>query len=524
MNVNKEKMNMVRFIGHTEGQLALEDDFIVPDIKPDIMQLIQESGDIKITEARPESGKIVVRGKLEFSVLYIGTDTVSRLHRMTGGIPFEETFPMEGLTESHNIKIRWDIEDLRTRMINSRKISVRSIVALNMIASATFEEEAASGNSEDADLGTYIRGKQMDFSQLHIQKRDILRVKREISLPSAKPNMLEIVWGRVTPGKIEYKVLDDHVNMKGTMQVFVMYTTTEEEHSLQYYLTEVEFNENVDTPESKEEMIGHVETKMVQGELNIQKNDDGEMRQLDMEVVLELNVAVYEEKHVCLMEDIYSNQCEYIPEKKMVSYDDILMQNQSMDRLEQTIRIENNHAKILQICQAEAHVKADRTIKNEEGILVEGVVYVQILYIAADDQKPVNSIKGIIPFSHNIEVQNMNDHCTYEVIPMVGEVSWTMIDSESIEVRSELIFNTIVFERQTAEVIANILKQPVDFKKLEKMPDIVGYIVRPGDSLWSLSKQYATTCRKIMQMNDLETEEIRVGQKLVIMRDPMTFA
>ena len=64
--------------------------------------------------------------------------------------------------------------------------------------------------------------------------------------------------------------------------------------------------------------------------------------------------------------------------------------------------------------------KIDRTQINENGILVEGVVYVQILYVAADDKVPVNSMKGMVPFSSQIEIPDMDDTCTYEIAPGAG--------------------------------------------------------------------------------------------------------
>ena len=98
MELVKAHMKLVHFIGKTQEQIAMEEDFIVPDVKPDVSVLIAENGDVKITEARVKEGKLFVRGKLEFSVLYVAADKEKQLNKMSGSIPFEETLAMDGLS------------------------------------------------------------------------------------------------------------------------------------------------------------------------------------------------------------------------------------------------------------------------------------------------------------------------------------------------------------------------------------------------------------------------------------------
>ena len=53
---------------------------------------------------------------------------------------------------------------------------------------------------------------------------------------------------------------------------------------------------------------------------------------------------------------------------------------------------------------------------------------------------------------------------------------------------------------------------------MEKRPGIVGYIVKSGDDLWSLAKRYMTTEDRMKEMNHLETEILKPGEKLIISR------
>jgi LysM repeat protein len=40
------------------------------------------------------------------------------------------------------------------------------------------------------------------------------------------------------------------------------------------------------------------------------------------------------------------------------------------------------------------------------------------------------------------------------------------------------------------------------------------YVVRRGDTLWAIAKRHETTVRQLLQLNDLDSAKIRVGEKL----------
>ena len=62
----------------------------------------------------------------------------------------------------------------------------------------------------------------------------------------------------------------------------------------------------------------------------------------------------------------------------------------------------------------------------------------------------------------------------------------------------------------------------IDMEELEKRPGIVGYIVKEGDDLWSLAKNYSTTAEGIMEVNELASEDIKAGDKILIFKENMS--
>ena len=58
--------------------------------------------------------------------------------------------------------------------------------------------------------------------------------------------------------------------------------------------------------------------------------------------------------------------------------------------------------------------------------------------------------------------------------------------------------------------------EPLNWEEAEKGPGIIGYIVQEGDELWDLAKRYSTTVEGIKEVNELESDEIKAGKKILI--------
>lgn len=65
-------------------QITLEDDFNVPDVKPDIDRLITERSYIRVASADAYQDKVRVQGELKFSVLYLASEDIKPVHSMSG--------------------------------------------------------------------------------------------------------------------------------------------------------------------------------------------------------------------------------------------------------------------------------------------------------------------------------------------------------------------------------------------------------------------------------------------------------
>ena len=66
----KQNIHMNRWKNQVNTQVTLDDDFIVPDTMSDIAQVILDTGEIQMEPVKTQNERVVVRGKLDFHVLY----------------------------------------------------------------------------------------------------------------------------------------------------------------------------------------------------------------------------------------------------------------------------------------------------------------------------------------------------------------------------------------------------------------------------------------------------------------------
>jgi hypothetical protein len=512
----KKNIHMNKLKCKSTLQLTLDDDFNVPDVKPDINQIITEQGEIKINDIKAMNGKLLVKGALGFNVLYLSEGDQRPVHNISGEIPFDEVINMDVTCADDDPTVKWDLEDLTTGVINSRKLSVKSIVRLDVAVEELYDEETAVMVEGPEDV-QYVN-KKIEVTDVAINKKDTYRIKDEILMPANKGNISSLLYHDIGLSNVEVRLLDDKFTMKGELPVFILYTSDDEENPIEYYETDLPFSGTVECNGCTEDMIDDISFGVVSKNLEVRPDADGEDRILDVEVIIELGIKVYEVEEPEILCDVYCPSKEITPVIRDASYENLVIKNNSKYRIADRIMVPDNQPKILQICHAKGTIKIDDIVPEGTELQVEGVIDVNILYISEDDSRPMNSLRGIIPFTQVIELKGMRPGSNYEIKPYIDQLSVMMLDSQEIEVKATVNLNAIVFDLITEPIITDIEVAELDLEKLQAMPGIIGYVVKRNDSLWTIAKKYYTTVDNIMAINNLESDRVAEGDKLIIMK------
>ena len=199
MNLITKRVHMNRCNGREVKQLTLDRDFNVPDARPDALQIMKEQGEVQIEEVHMMEGKASVKGLLHFQILYASDGDIP-VSEMTGTIPFEETIPLPQAKAEDEISVQAEIGDLKSELINSRKLGMKAIVVLNVTAGSVCDGEGAIDIEGGEDI--YTKKRTAEVSYLVFSKKDTLRVRDEWKIPGTKDAMQRILYSDVCIGEL----------------------------------------------------------------------------------------------------------------------------------------------------------------------------------------------------------------------------------------------------------------------------------------------------------------------------------
>lgn len=514
MVIKKEDVKMLKIKGKAITHSAFDSDYNVPDVKPDIGRLIQSKGNVSVDEVRLSDGRAFLKGMLNVDLLYVA-DGEGKVHSLAAKFPLEEALNLEGVSSGDKICMKWEIEDLSIHVIHSRKISVKAIIALQGQAEEINQLQLPV-ELEDSEIS--VRKKTINLMNLCVHKKDTLRIKDEINLVSNRPNIRQILWDDIAVRGLDLRTDHSVVHAKGEISVFILYEGDDEGGTIQWIEHILPFSGDIECTGCQEGLIPNIESSIMNQNVEVKPDADGEERIFVLDIVLELNMRLYKEEEHTVILDAYSPLKECILKGKEEQLDTLLIRNFSRCRVNERVEVKETQGKILQLCHSKGKVKIEKTKIKKDGIEAEGILQLKILYIVTDDAMPFYSMEAMLPFKHLIEAKGIKERDIFYIQAELEQLSVTMADSNELEIRAAIGLNTLVITGKEELIIQDIEEQKLDFEKIQQMPGMIVYMVKNGDTLWDIAKKYYTTIEEILEVNELKEENLTVGQPLLLIK------
>ena len=516
LELEKQNLRRNRLKSQTGTQVTLDDDFIVPDTMSDMAEVILDSGIIQLEPVKVQRERITVRGKLDFHVLYRKEE--GGLQALGGSIPFEEAINVPDLDEKDYVSVSWQIEDLNTEMIHSRKLGIKAIVTLEAKAESLYDTEAAVDvRGEDDEIHLQVRRERIPAAAIALRRKDTYRLKQDITLPGSKPAIERMLWTEMKLAGGQAKPLDGQIHLEGTLMVFALYEGGES-GMVQWVEESIPFSGEVEMQGAAADMIPVIGLKLIHRDLEEKPDYDGEMRELSVDAVIELDVRLYEEQELELLQDLYATNREIVLDTGEAVFDQILTRNFGKCRVAEKVEMETD-PRVLQICHSSGSVKLDGVEVRENALAVDGVLEVKLLYLTDEDARPVQAETRLVPFHYEAEAPGITEDSIWYLEPGLEQLTAVMAGGGQAELRGVITLDLFVLQPETRQIILQAQVHPVDTEKMKAMPGIVGYLVQPGDSLWDVAKRFHTTEKSILEANELPGDAIKAGDCLILVKE-----
>ena len=516
MEISKKRILTSRAGRSVTDQFTVEDDYNVPDNREDIGRVVSCEGNTKIEEIRKNESYLNISGRIEFKVLYVTDSIDPSLASLEGSLPFEEMVYVEEQEQTDYI-VKTNRSQVNIDLIHSRKMALKVLVELGIHSEIRSEYDIPLDTEGEECCRKY---KNADIMEIHTSKRDIYRIKEEITLPGQKENIDVLLWHDVKLRRLDTKLEKDHLYFNGELQVFCIFLTVE--GKTDWIEKNIPCEGRIDCPGAEEKFYHHVYETMSEISVIPVMDEDKEMRKISIEATLEMRILVYKEENVRILEDLYSlnKPCEIESEEQEI--EEIIMQNHSKCRVCERLHLPELKNEILQICHCDGVLQVENTEIVEDRMNIEGLLHVSFLYVKANDHVPFDVWQGIIPFSCHIEMGKECGNIRQDITYAVEQISVEASGSDEVEIKASLAFRCFLRKAEKYNLISGVTWKKIEFGETEREPGIIGYIVKKDENLWELAKRYRTTEESILEINNLKSKDIKEGQKILIFREKVS--
>ncbi|MEA4815360.1 MAG: DUF3794 domain-containing protein [Lachnospiraceae bacterium] len=502
-------------IGKKNGQILLEGDIVVPDIKPDVENILRVSGKVSINNVRAEEGRVNFSGTFNASVIYESGNGKSILNSMNYSSPIDEYIAVEECTRDAKVRLKSNIEHMEYRLINDRKVSIKTV--LSVICDVEDEKrcDIVMDASDDGMLKTNTGT--IKLQNKEITKTDIIPIKEEFVLPAGKPEIGKIIDSEAMITQKDVKISDGKVQIKGEIKVITIYTPEGEEGIVEVVEHTVPFNGYVEVEGAKANMPGGISIYIDSVETQSMADSDGEERLIDLAIDLGVILRLFNIEEISIVEDAYSLRHALDIERETIRYQVVVCQSVAENSAKGVITIPDRYPDVFRVVKVWGDIKDYEASVGEGKVNVEGTLGINTLYIGNDDERPVSCVYSEIPFSQEIEAIGAKEGMDVDLNVGIKDILSNMTSERDVEVRAEMDYGSIITEAVEKGVITDIL--PSLEASLPETSSVVIYYVEKGDTLWNIAKKYNTTIEDIAGLNGIKNwDAIYPGQQLIIIK------
>ncbi len=502
IETQKEKLSINKLVAEKREIIFAEGDMIVPDSKPDILNTICTSGVVSIYKKEVQEEKMRIDGTINTYIMYMPDGSEDTVRGLNASLDFSENIGIqnckEGMDDITDIKIK----SIEAKVLNGRKISIKATLEVN-VRIYSKEEVEIINNMENAD-NIQILKEDLTVNSLVGSGETKIYAKDNIPIDSID-NLAEILKAEINLVDKDIKISYNKVLTKAEAEVTFMYLTEDNRiNKVTYKIPVVGF---IDIQDVTEENLCDVNYEI--RNIVIKPNSQEE-HSIYVEIEIQAKCSVYEIKQINLIQDMYSPTENLNFETKQIL---TMTEKQSVKNIKQIrekINLNDVENESLIDVDVEPNIINENKINTK--ILYEGEMNLRFIFVNQRMQIDIKETK--IPFEYTVEnLQNGESLNTNNCLEIKSK-DFIIQDGGDINCNIDMETNTNMYRTANINMIDSIQE---DGEREEQDYSIMMYIVKKGDTLWKIAKEFGSTIDGIARVNGIEDKNlIFPGQKLFI--------
>ena len=504
IDVSKEQICINKLVCEKKEIVFVEEDMIVPDSKPDILNAINMSGNVCIYKKEVTDGKVKIDGCVSTYIMYLPDSKEDNLRGLNASIEFSQNIAIPECKEGMQAIICVEIKDLECKVLNGRKINVRAGLEIRVKLYSNEEIDIISGINNINDIQTL--DKTFEVNSLVGNGNARVYVKDTLNIDT-QDEIAEILKTDVSLEDCDIKISYNKILSKCEVNIKIMYLTEDNRiNTVQGKIPAVGF---IDMPNVSEDNVCEINN-----EINniIARPNSAEEHSIYVEIEIETTVTAYEKREIALIQDLYSpSQNLKFTQKKINTSSNKISKSKDFIVTSKTNIPDLVEGSLLDV---EVLSTINKDQKTNHKIMYDGEMTVNFIF--SNNNGNVNSKVSKIPFEFSIENPTEDENVNIETKMNVLNKNFDVKQNGGIECSIDVEALADFMQSSNMNIIDDIQIEENDADSGD-YDSLIIYIVQKGDSLWEIAKSHKSTVDDIARVNGIEDpNQIEVGQKIYI--------
>lgn len=504
IDVNKDRVCINKLVCEKKELIFVEEDMIVPDSKPDILNAINLSGNVCVYKKEVSEGKVKIEGCVNTYIMYLPDSQEDNLRGLNATINFSPTLQVPESKEGMNIITSVNIKDLECKVINGRKINVRAGLEVKIKLYSNEDIDIITKLNNIADVQTldekFTINSLIGNSSTRVYVKDTLNIDMQ-------DEIAEILKSEINLVNNDIKISYNKVLSKCEAEIKIMYLTEDNRiNTIEGRIPAVGF---IDMQNVSEENICEINNEIKN--ILIRPNPSEE-HSIYVEIEIETACMAFEKREITLMQDLYSPSTNLsFTQKRITTATDKITKNKNFTVTSKTNISDLEDGNLLDV--------EITSVINKEQVLNSKVIYegeMVLNFIFSKESNSINNKISKIPFDFSIDNPTLEENVNIETRTSILNKKFEVRSNGDVECNIDIEVVTEFSQNISMNIIDNIEMQE-DRVNSDDYDSLIIYIVQNGDSLWKIAKKFRSTVDDIARVNGIENrDKLNVGQKLYI--------
>ncbi len=501
LSAEKDIISYCKVYFEGEKEKDFECDAVVPDSEPDICDIVLAEQQNYLTDTLLANGKLTVRGKSAVNVI-CRAEVDESVVFITKTFDFEHVFDTDNVPNDAKVKVELEKGYVSCRVLNSRKVGIKSMLKINVLCVGNVEAEIFTGGE-----CTEVLTKKCTYAELTGCDEKCVKITEDVEIDSTLPPIEKVLFTSARAYCADRKIINNRVIVKGILETKTFYLA--QDKTVRSSTAEIPFNHifNIDGVDENSVCVVIMNIKSVSSE--VYDSDAAENRVTAIEAELCCTVIAYSEKDTVICEDAFSTTCDCITEKCMLSFCGKPCEAVGMSELKDKIEFGSAVATVSTVW-AEASVNR---IDSNDGVLkVYGDIFLSALVISENGATECAESK--VPFEIKADLDGCNCKCI-KADTVVTNISYTAVSADAIEVSGNIRVNIQCAPNINAEAVCGLQETG---KEKACSGDMLIYYPASSERYWDIAKHYGVSVAAIKSVNscdgDICSESMLIIPKL----------